>query len=117
MFLLLCRNQNKQNMEFLSIPFIKQHIRLDSDCEDEYLQMLGDAAEFSIATLLNRGKKVADMINSLKEEYGEIPATLYQAGCILVAEGYKNREASSPNNQSINPYSVDRMLKPLIKLS
>ena len=45
-------------MKFLSLEYVKQHLRLDFDCEDSLLEMYADAAEETLAAYLNRGKTV-----------------------------------------------------------
>lgn len=103
-------------MKFLSIDYIKQHSRIDFDCEDDLLELYGDAAEETLAGLLNRGKTVEQMVVSLKEEYGNIPARCYQAALMLTAQAYTHREPTSAVNMSSVPCTFDLLIKPLIKL-
>lgn len=104
-------------MKFLTIDYIKQHSRIDFDCEDQLLELYGDSAELTLAQLLNRGKKVDDMIASLTEEYGELPATLYRAALMLVDESYNHRSATSPTPKIVKPHGFDIIVKPLMKLA
>ena len=103
-------------MKFLSIEYIKKHLRLDFDCEDSLLELYADSAEQKIANDLNRGKTVSDMVTSLTEEYGEIPANIYHAGLILVDASYQHRSVVSPQNLYIVPYAYDSHVKPYMKL-
>jgi hypothetical protein len=104
-------------MEFLTLEYIKDHSRLTFDCDDQLLELYGDSAEEVIASYLNRGKTVTDMIQSLTDEYGKIPARCYQAGQILVDLSYQYRSSVTPGNLSLVPYTgVDILLKPLMKL-
>lgn len=104
-------------MKFLTLDYIKQHSRIDFDCEDELLELYGDAAEETLAGLLNRGKTVDEMVESLTEEYGDIPASCYIAGLLLVEQSYNHRGPVSPTNMSIVPYGFDIIVKPLMKLT
>lgn len=103
-------------MKFLSLEYVKQHLRLDFDCEDSLLEMYADAAEETLAAYLNRGKTVQEMVNSLTEEYGAIPASIYQAALQLVDSGYQHRSPSSPAQMYYVLYGFDRLVKPYMKL-
>lgn len=104
-------------MKFLTIDYIKQHSRIDFDCEDQLLELYGDSAEETLAGILNRGKTVDEMVASLKEEYGIMPARCYQAALMLTEQAYNHRSPMSPANVSIIPYSFDLIVKPLMKLT
>ena len=103
-------------MKFLSLEYIKQHSRIDYDCEDGLLEMYADAAEATLAMHLGRGKKVDDMVKSLVDEFGEIPAPIFQACLMLVDVSYQYR--SPVNNTSIYtvPYTFDPLVKPYMIL-
>ena len=113
----ICRIEIKRNMKFLTLDYIKQHSRIDFDCEDELLELYGDSAEETLAGLLNRGKTVDEMVESLTEEYGDIPARCYHAALILTEQAYNHRGPVSPTNMSIVPYGFDYLVKPLMKLT
>ena len=66
-------------MKFLTLNYIKQHSRIDYDIEDELLELYGNAAENVLAQHLGRGKTVDELVESLTEEYGEVPAAILQA--------------------------------------
>ena len=104
-------------MKFLSIDYIKQHSRIDFDCEDQLLELYGDSAEETLAGVLNRGNTVDQMVASLKEEYGDIPARCYHAALMLTEQAYNHRGPTSPTNMSIVPYGFDMLVKPLMKLT
>ena len=104
-------------MKFLTIDYIKQHSRLDFDCEDQLLELYGDSAEETLAGLLNRGKTVEEMVESLEQEYGKVPARCYHAALMLVEQAYNLRGATSPVAQNPNPDGIELLLKPLIKLA
>ena len=99
-------------MKWLSLDFIKQHSRIDFDCEDALLEMYGDSAEESIMNICNR------TYEELKEMGGgKIPANLYHAGVILVDNSYNNRGAVSVTAQNASMYGIDLLLKKYIKLT
>lgn len=104
-------------MKFLSIDYIKQHSRIDFDCEDQLLELYGDSAEETLAGVLNRGNTVDQMVASLKEEYGDIPARCYHAALMLTEQAYNHRGPTSPTNMSMVPYGFDMLVKPLMKLT
>ena len=104
-------------MKFLSIDYIKQHSRIDFDDDDQLLELYGDAAEETLAGLLNRGKTVEQMVASLTEEYGQIPARCYHAALTLVEQAYNHRGPTSPTNMSVVPYTFDLLIKPLMRLT
>lgn len=103
-------------MKFLTIDYIKLHSRIDYDCEDELLEEYADSAEETICGLLNRGDTVDEMVASLTEQYGRIPANLYEAGQMLVDLSYQQRSPVSPQNMSIVPYAFDIKIKRYMQL-
>ena len=103
-------------MKFLTLEYVKQHLRLDFDCEDSMLELYADSAEETLAAYLNRGKTVQEMIDSLKEEYGVIPANIYKAALELVDSGYNHRSPSSPTQMYYVLYGFDALVKPYMKL-
>ena len=105
-----------QNMKFLSLEYIKQHSRIDYDCEDGLLEMYGDSAEDTLAQYLNRGNDAGEMIESLIEQYGKIPAPLYHACLMLVDISYQYRSPISPTSVNLVPYTFDILVKPFMKL-
>jgi hypothetical protein len=103
-------------MEYLTIQYIKKHSRIDYDCEDSLLELYGNAAEETVANYLNRGNKVADCVQSLKEQYGGVPSAIRQAALMLVDVSYSYRSPISPTNVSVVPYTFDILVKPYMKL-
>ena len=104
-------------MEYLKIEYIKQHSRIDFDCDDALLELYGEAAEETIAQYLNRGKTVHQCVASLTEEYGSVPAMIRMAALMLVDVSYQFRSPISPTNMSHVPYSFDLMVKPYMRLA
>ena len=103
-------------MKFLTLDYIKQHSRIDFDCEDDMLELYGDSAEETLAQYLNRGKTVDEMVADLKAVYGHIPAPIYHATLMLVDVSYQYRSPISPTNVSAVPYTFDILVKPYMKL-
>ena len=41
-------------MKFINLEYIKEHSRIDFDCEDSLLELYGEAAEETILNICNR---------------------------------------------------------------
>lgn len=104
-------------MKWLTIDYIKQHSRIEYDCEDALLELYGESAEESIADFLNRGKTVEECVASLKAEYGKIPSKIIQASLMLVDISYTHRSPVSTTNLSFVPYTFDMLVKPYMWLT
>ena len=102
-------------MKYLSLEYIKQHSRIDYDCEDGLLEMDGESAEEAMAQILNRGRDADEMVKSLTEQYGKVPAPIYSATLMLVASLYKDREKDLVQEAHNNP-TFDILVKPYMKL-
>ena len=102
-------------MKYLSLDYIKQHTRIDFDCEDDLLEMYGDSAEEAMSQILNRGKNTEEMVADLTAVYGHVPAPIYPATLMLVASLYKDREKDLVQQVYSNPtFSI--LVKPYMKL-
>lgn len=106
------KSKKHRDMKWLSLDFIKQHSRIDYDCEDALLEMYGDSAEESIMNICNRSYEDLKVMGG-----GKIPANLYHAGVILVDNSYTNRGAVSVTAQNAGMYGIDLLLKNYIKLT
>ena len=87
-------------MMFLEILDVQQHLRITSDDEDTLL------VRWMTAT--------CDYLTALTgNDYSTdpVPASVYAAGLLLVADLFENREASSPVELKENP-AVMRLLAP-----
>lgn len=103
-------SERRPTMKWLTIDYIKEHVRIDSDCEDSLLELYGDAAEETALNMMQRTK--ADLI----EEYGKVPTPVIQATLLFVGDLYKNREMQiTGNSNNINP-AFGTLLKPYCKL-
>lgn len=103
-------------MEFLTLDEIKQQCRVDFDYDDALLTSYGETAEQVIVQYLGRGKTVEDMMESLTDEYGGMPAPVRQAALMLTAMWYQNQVPAKQGNMSIVPYTFDIMIKPYVIL-
>ena len=54
-------------MKYLSLEYIKQHSRIDYDCEDDLLEMYGDSAEIDSYVVSSRSKNVPFTLEELIE--------------------------------------------------
>ena len=102
-------------MKYLTIQYIKDHTRIDYDCEDGLLELYGDSAEDAMSQLLNRGRDADEMVESLTEQYGKVPAPIYNATLMLVASLYKDREKDLVQEAHDNK-TFGILVKPYMKL-
>lgn len=93
-------------MQYLTIDEIKKQVVLDEDFhdDDEFLTMIGDAAEDMTAQLLDCS------LDQLAAENGDVPATIRHAMRILCDYFYSVNRGSSENTPDI-PNAVTLMLK------
>ena len=98
-------------MKYLEIDYIKQHCRIDFDCEDAELELYGQGAEETILYLCNR------TYENLIGTYGEVPASIIQVTLELVCNSYEHRSPASPQNLSAVPYNFDLLVKDYIVLA
>lgn len=97
-------------MKWLTIEVIKQHSRIDYNCEDALLELYGEAAEETTLNLLGRS------YDNLLETYGDVPKAVVQASLMLVDLSYQYRAAVNPTNVYMIPYTFDLMVKPYVRL-
>ena len=97
-------------MNILDLDSVRKHLRIDSNCEDDVLEMYIDSAEETILQLIRRTQ------HDLIEEYGEVPAPVRHAIMLLVSHSYNNREPASATSQAIGLYGFEVMLKPYMRL-
>lgn len=101
-------------MKWLTVEYIKQHSRIDYDCEDALLQLYGVAAEETVMNIIDRDYD--DIVENFGKEGEPIPAALIQASLILVDTSYMQRAAVSPQQLHAVPYAFDMLVKPYMKL-
>ncbi len=98
-------------MKWTTIEYIKEHLRLDYDCESASLELYGDSAEESILKLCNRTYE--DFI----ADYGCIPTPIRHATLILIAHSYDNRSPRTAQQQYTVSHSFELLVKPYIRLA
>lgn len=100
-------------MKWLTLPLIKQHIRMEPDftLEDELLTEYGEDAEEMVLNDINRS--YAEVV----ELYGEVPRPLVVASLMLVASSYQHHEPVSAQNLYIVGYGYEKRVKPYMKLA
>jgi len=93
-------------MQYLSINEIKKqcNVDLDWDGDDEYLEMIGDAAEDTVSELIDCS------LEELEAQNGELPSTVRHAMRMLVDYFYSQQRGSSGEAIEI-PQSVFTLLK------
>ena len=97
-------------MKWLSLDYIHAHSRVDFNCEDPLLELYGASAEEAVLNVTRR------TYDELIEEYGEIPAPIYQASLMLVELSYTQRAPVTQANLYTVPYAFDFLVKPYMKL-
>lgn len=96
-------------MNILTLEFVKEHSRIIGDCEDQIIDVYATSAETTVLNHINRS------LDEILEEYGEVPAPILHAMCLLADDGYKNRGLESPKD--VMPGTIDRLLLPYVKLA
>lgn len=102
-------------MEWLTLEYIKQHSRIDDDCEDALLELYGESAEETILSLCNR--TMPDIVARFGTSKNPIPAPLRQAALMLVENSYQQRAPITQASLYTVLYSFDMLIKPYIKLA
>lgn len=100
-----------KELRYLKIDYIKQHSRIDYDCEDGVLQLYAKGAEDTVLYLLNR------TYENLIGTYGDVPAAVRQVTLELCDNSYEHRSPASPTNLYAVPYNFDLLVKEYIVLA
>lgn len=98
-------------MKWLTIDYIKEHSRIDSNAENNLLELYGSAAEEMCLNTMNR------TYDNLITKYGLVPDPVKQASLMLVDLSYMQRSPISAVNMSAVPYTFDFLIKPYMKLT
>ena len=101
-------------MKWLTIDYIKQHSRIDYDCEDALLELYADAAEATVMNII--GRDYEEIVEKFGTDDQPIPAPLIQASLILVDTSYQFRAAISTQNIYQVPNTFDFFVKPYMRL-
>ena len=102
-------------MKWLTIEYIKKHSRIDYDCEDDLLELYGNAAEDMVMNTIRRDYD--EIVKKYGTEKAKVPAALIQAALILVDTSYMQRTAVSQAQLYTVPYTFDFLVKPYMKLA
>ena len=97
-------------MKYLTLDYIRQHSRIDHDCENDLLELYGNSAEEFVLSILGRS------LDDLTEEYGGVPSPIIEATLMIVDNSYKHRSPAEPTNMSLVPYGFDAKLPPFMLL-
>lgn len=101
-------------MQIINLEYIKAHSRIDEIREETFeqdlLELYGESAEATILNMLNR------TLESIYEEYGDIPAPIKHACLFLVDHSYSQRSPVTMNNLYTVPYTLDALIKPYMIL-
>jgi uncharacterized phage protein (predicted DNA packaging) len=99
----------------LTTDYIKQHSRIDFDCEDALLELYGESAE---ETVLELTRRTYEEIVAIWGKPGKpIPAKIIHASLMLVDLSYQQRSPVSQQNLYTVPYTFDMLIKPYMKLT
>ena len=98
-------------MNFLTLPEIKAHSRIDFDIEDALLELYADAAEGAVLEITGYS------LDELKAKYGAVPPQIKQAAMMLVDVSYTHRSPVNPTQAHAVGYTFDMLVKPFMKLT
>jgi hypothetical protein len=93
---------NTITLQFLTLEDIKAQARIEADFtdDDQYLMMLGKAAERRLL------KDIQRTYDEVVEMEGEWPMDLTLAALLLTATWYKHREPETNQSMSVVPYTA-----------
>ena len=97
--------QKDTGLRWISIDAIKQHCRIDFDCEDAELDQFGVAAEQAILDLTRR------TYENFIDTYGRIPDPIFNATLLLTQSLYKNRDAEEQRDSKEIAFGFSFMVK------
>lgn len=92
--------------EYVTLPELKQHLNVDFDDDDNYIQSLIIPVQLSIEAYLN------NPLESYVRDNG-IDKRIWHATRILCANLYANRESVSFATPSVIPFTIGLLLQPL----
>lgn len=107
-------------MKYLTIDYIKQHSRIDFDCEDAELDLYGNAAEEAMQNLLARSYE--DIVETFGRVTGDedtdmpVPAAIVNGTLLIACYLYENRSIDSQVKSEAVP-GLPLLIKPYMRLS
>lgn len=102
-------------MKWLTLDYIKQHSRIDFDCEDALLELYGESAEETVLDITRRTYE--EIVEKWGTKDKPVPAKIIHASLLLVELSYNNRSPVSQMNLYTVPYAFDMLIKPYMKLA
>ena len=102
-------------MKWLTLDYIKQHSRIDFDCEDALLELYGESAEETVLDITRRTYE--EIVEKWGTKDKHVPAKIIHASLLLVELSYNNRSPVSQMNLYTVPYAFDMLIKPYMKLA
>ena len=99
----------------MTIDYIKQHSRIDYDCEDALLELYGESAEETVLNII--GYTYDEVVEKWGTDKLPVPARLIHASLLLVDASYQQRTPMSQQQLYTVPYGFDMMVKPFMRLS
>lgn len=97
-----------KQLRFLDLEEVKQHLRIDGNDEDKVITRYCLSAETEALRTMQR------TLESLYEEFGEVPDDIIEACMMRIATHYKYREDLTDRNLWRVDYAWDRALIPYI---
>lgn len=103
-------------MKWLTLPEIKQQLRIEADYTDEdaLLTRYGNSAEAVVLNITGRTFDELKAMNPAGED--AIPADIWEATALLVTMSYEHRSAVSMQNLYNNP-AFDMKVRHYIRLA
>ena len=102
-------------MKWLTLDYIKQHSRIDFDCEDALLELYGESAEETVLDITRRTYE--EIVDKWGTKDKPVPAKIIHASLLLVELSYTQRSPVSQQNMYAVPYTFDLLVKPYMKLT
>ena len=102
-------------MKWLQIDWIKQHSRIDYDCDDALLELYANSAENALLRII--GRTYEEVVELYGTAEVPIPADLIHASLMLVDVAYTHRNPDAMNQMYLRDYTFDFLVKPFIKLT
>lgn len=107
-------------MKYLTTDYIRQHSRIDFDCEDALLDLYGNAAEDAMQGIL--GRSYEDIVETFGEVTGDeetdrpVPAAIINGTLLIANYLYENRSLDSQIPVNVVP-GLPLLIKPYVRLA
>lgn len=94
-------------MRYLTLELLKNHLHVEHDADDTYIEHLGDAAEVSVENYIDQ--PLEDILMD-----GQLPSPVRHAMLLEVGTLYANRESVSFAQGHTVPLAYSHLLTPYI---